>query len=162
MGSRVEPPGSGDQWADGIHAFTESPVPAYRELAAEDGIRFLSYTDEELDEILDGHPEYSKIKVPAGTYENQDDEVGTFCEKVLVCVSADMDEDLVHEIAWALEVNGPVYTAGEPFMRAMDDREFRLLRSRFRFMTERNGIMSGRDISNSKIFRNCSVAMSLS
>lgn len=46
-----------DQWADGIHAFTESPVPAYRELAAEDGIRFLSYTDEELDEILDGHPE---------------------------------------------------------------------------------------------------------
>ena len=114
-----------DQWADGIHAFTESPVPAYRELAAEDGIRFLSYTDEELDEILDDHPEYSKIKIPAGTYENQDDEVGTFCEKVLVCVSADMDEDLVHEIAWALEVNGPVYTAGEPFMRAMDDREFR-------------------------------------
>lgn len=89
------------------------------------GSGFLSYTDEELDEILDGHPEYSKIKVPAGTYENQDDEVGTFCEKVLVCVSADMDEDLVHEIAWALEVNGPVYTAGEPFMRAMDDREFR-------------------------------------
>ena len=85
----------------------------------------MSYTDEELDEILDGHPEYSKIKVPVGTYENQDDEVGTFCEKVLVCVSADMDEDLVHEIAWALEVNGPVYTAGESFMRAMDDREFR-------------------------------------
>lgn len=29
-----------DQWADGIHAFTESPVPAYQELAAEYGIRF--------------------------------------------------------------------------------------------------------------------------
>jgi len=106
-------------------SFSSAFGQAVCELAAEDGIRFLSYTDEELDEILGGHPEYSKIKVPAGTYENQDDEVGTFCEKVLVCVSADMDEDLVHEIAWALEVNGPVYTAGEPFMWAMDDREFR-------------------------------------
>jgi len=114
-----------DQWADGIHAFAESPVPAYQKLASEDAIRFLSYTDDELNEILDGHPEYSKITIPAGTYENQDDEITTFCEKVLVCVSADMDEELVHEIAWALEVNGPVYTAGQAFMRAMDDKEFR-------------------------------------
>lgn len=114
-----------DQWADGIHAFAESPVPAYQELASEDAIRFLSYTDEELDEILDGHPEYSEIAIPAGTYENQDEEIATFCEKVLVCVSADMDEELVHEIAWALEVNGPVYTAGQEFMRAMDDKKFR-------------------------------------
>ena len=118
MGSRVEPTGSG---TSGLTGSMRSRSP----LSRLTGIRFLSYTDEELDEILDGHPEYSKIKVPAGTYENQDDEVGTFCEKVLVCVSADMDEDLVHEIAWALEVNGLVYTAGEPFMRAMDDREFR-------------------------------------
>ena len=92
-----------------------------------DGIRFLSYTDEELDAILTGHPEYSKITIPAETYENQDEEITTFCEKVLVCVSADMDEELAHEIAWALEVNGPVYTAGQDFMRAMDDKEFRAL-----------------------------------
>lgn len=116
-----------DQWADGIHAFAESPVPAYQELALEDAVRFLSYTDEELDEILAGHPEYSKITIPAGTYENQDEEITTFCEKVLVCVSADMDEELVHEIVWALEVNGPVYTAGQAFMRAMSDKEFRAL-----------------------------------
>lgn len=114
-----------DQWADGIHAFAGSPVPAYQELATEDAVRFLSYTDEELDEILAGHPEYSKITIPAGIYENQNEEITTFCEKVLVCVSADMDEELVHEIAWALEVNGPVYTAGQAFMRAMDDKEFR-------------------------------------
>lgn len=114
-----------DQWADGIHAFAESPVPAYQELASEDAVRFLSYTDEELDGILAGHPEYSKITIPAGTYENQDEEITTFCEKVLVCVSADMDEELAHEIAWALEVNGPVYTAGRGGMRAMDDKEFR-------------------------------------
>lgn len=116
-----------DQWADGIHAFTESPVSAYKDLASENRVRFLSYTDEELDAILAGHPEYSKITIPAETYENQDEEITTFCEKVLVCVSADMDEELAHEIAWALEVNGPVYTAGQDFMRAMDDKEFRAL-----------------------------------
>ena len=54
-----------DQWADGIHAFTESPVSAYKDLASENRIRFLSYTDEELDAILAGHPEYSKITIPA-------------------------------------------------------------------------------------------------
>ena len=62
-----------DQWADGIHAFTESPVSAYKDLASENRIRFLSYTDEELDAILTGHPEYSKITIPAETYENQDE-----------------------------------------------------------------------------------------
>ena len=72
-----------DQWADGIHAFTESPVSAYKDLASENRIRFLSYTDEELDAILAGHPEYSKITIPAETYENQDEEITTFCEKVL-------------------------------------------------------------------------------
>ena len=45
-----------DAWADGIHAFAESPVPAYQELAAEDAVRFLSYTDEEIEMILDGQP----------------------------------------------------------------------------------------------------------
>ena len=114
-----------DQWADGIHAFAESPVPAYQELASENAVSFLSYTEEELDEILAGHLEYSRLTIPAGTYENQDEEIRTFCEKVLVCVSADMDEELVHEIAWALEVNGPVYTAGQAFMWAMDDDRFR-------------------------------------
>ena len=124
-GIKVGADGIRDQWADGTHAFTESPVPAYRELAAENAVSFLSYTEEELDEILAGHPEYSKLTVPAGTYENQDGEIRTFCEKVLVCVSADMAEELVHEIAWALEVNGPVYTAGQTFMRAMDEKKFR-------------------------------------
>ena len=114
-----------DAWADGIHAFAESLVSAYQELAAEDAVRFLSYTDEEIESILDGHPEYSQITVPAGTYENQEEEIRTFGEKVLLCVSSDMDEELVHEIAWALEVNGPVYTAGQAFMRAMDENEFR-------------------------------------
>ena len=54
-------------------------------------------------------------------------EVRNLCDSLSdgIDVYKRQDEDLVHEIAWALEVNGPVYTAGEPFMRAMDDREFR-------------------------------------
>lgn len=114
-----------DGWADGIHAFSECPVPAYQALAGEDAVSFLSYTEEELETILTRYPEYSRITVPAGIYANQEKEIETFGEKVLLCVSADMDKELVHEIAWALEVNGPVYTAGQAFMWAMSDDGFR-------------------------------------
>ena len=149
-----------DQWADGIHAFTESPVPAYQELAAEDGIRFLSYTDEELDEILDGHPEYSKIKVPAGTYENQDDEVGTFCEKrsLSACLRIWMKTLFMRSPGHWRSTDRCIQPENRLCGRWMTGSSG-LLRSRFRFMTGQNGIMRSRDISNSNIFRNCSVGL---
>jgi len=62
--------------------------------------------------------------IPAGTYNGQESDVPTFGMKVLLCASAEMDEDLAYEIARALDLNGPVYTGGHKFMAAMQEKDF--------------------------------------
>lgn len=67
---------------------------------------------------------YFITEIPAGTYIGQEETIPTFGTKVLLCASADMDEDLAYEIARALDLNGPVYTGGHRFMAAMQEKEF--------------------------------------
>lgn len=110
--------------ADAVHAFAPVPCKAHEELANEFGTVFLSYTDEELEQILDAEPGYFKTVIPAGTYSGQENDVSTFGVKVLLCAQNDMDENLAYEIARAMDLNGPVYTGGLPFMSMIQEKEF--------------------------------------
>ena len=44
-------------------------------------------------------------KIPSGTYKGQDEDIATFGIKALLCVRADLDEDLVYEITSILYEN---------------------------------------------------------
>lgn len=110
--------------ADAVHAFATVPYRAHEALAGEYETVVLGYTEEELDQILAMDERYFETFIPAGTYNGQEKDVPTFGMKVLLCASADMDDDLAYEIARALDLNGPVYTGGHKFMAAMQDKEF--------------------------------------
>ena len=45
------------------------------------------------------------IIIPKGTYKGQDEDIATFGIKALLCVRADLDEDLVYEITSILYEN---------------------------------------------------------
>lgn len=106
------------------HGFTAVPLEAHTSAAAESEMVFLSYTDEELENILASDARLFGTEILAGTYPGQEDDVQTFGMKVLLCASTDMDEDLAYQIAMAMDVNGPVYTAEYPFLSRVQDKEF--------------------------------------
>lgn len=110
--------------ADAVHAFSTVPYRAHEALAAEYETVVLSYTEEELNQIVGQDERYFKATIPAGTYNGQEEEIPTFGMKVLLCASEDMDEDLAYEIARALDLNGPTYTGGHKFMASMQEKEF--------------------------------------
>lgn len=110
--------------ADAVHAFSTVPYTAHEALAAEYETIVLSYTDEELDTVVNSNPSYFKTEITAGTYNGQEKAVPTFGSKVLLCASDDMDEDLAYEIARALDLNGTNYTADYTFMSAIQDKDF--------------------------------------
>ena len=90
---------------DAIHGFTGIPISGLTELADSVPCHLLKYTDTELRSIIRSNPFYYMDVIPAGTYKGQDEDVATFGIKCLLCVSEDMDDDLVYEITSILYEN---------------------------------------------------------
>lgn len=111
-------------WADGVHGFLEAPAGAFFEAAGEEGLTVLSYTEEELEEILALHPWYYREEIPAMTYPGQTKAVDTFGVKNLLVCREQMEEDIAWEVAMALDLNGPVYASGHSFMWAIGQKDF--------------------------------------
>ncbi|WP_164997158.1 TAXI family TRAP transporter solute-binding subunit [Clostridium minihomine] len=83
---------------DAVHGLAGIPVKSMRDLAQQVPCRLLSYTDEEINEILGDNGQYIKAVIPAGTYPGQTEDVATFGVKTVLCVNVDMDEELVYTI----------------------------------------------------------------
>ena len=90
---------------DAIHGFTGNPIPGLWELADARPCTVLRYEWEELGEILRRNSMYSLEIIPAGTYPGQEQDIETFGLKCLLCVDADLDEDLVYELTRILWEN---------------------------------------------------------
>lgn len=83
---------------DAIHGFTGIPITGLAELADSTPCSLLKYTDSELKSIIRSNSFYYKDVIPAGTYKGQEEDIPTFGIKCLLCVNADMDEELVYEL----------------------------------------------------------------
>ena len=83
---------------DSVHGFAGIPIRGLSELADALPCTILKYTEEELRTIIRGNAFYYQDVIPAGTYKGQTEDIPTFGIKCLLCVSADMDEDLVYEL----------------------------------------------------------------
>ena len=90
---------------DAIHGFTGVPISGLAKLADAVPCHLLKYTDSELRSIIRSNPFYYMEEIPAGTYNGQDEDVATFGIKCLLCVSENMDDDLVYEITSILYEN---------------------------------------------------------
>lgn len=94
-----------DGTLDAIHGFAGVPISGLSELADKVPCTILRYTSDELRSILRENSFYYQDMIPAGTYKGQEKAVDTFGIKCLLCVSADMDEDLVYELTSILYEN---------------------------------------------------------
>ena len=83
---------------DAVHGFAGIPISGLTELAQSVPCHLLTYTKEELSEIISSNPFYYSAVIPAGTYPGQTGDIPTFGVKCLLCVNADMDPDLVYTI----------------------------------------------------------------
>ena len=104
-------------WVQAAHSFAQVPNPGIpgADASGAEWI-FLSYTEEELEAILNAAPWLYRGQLPAGILAGQEEAADTFGMKILLCASADMEEELAYEIAMAMDVNG--------FMSAMLEEEF--------------------------------------
>ena len=107
---------------DGIHGFLEAPADVFLRLSEELEVSVLSYTEEELDQILEKDSRYQKITIPAGTYRGQEESVRTFGFPVFLCAGVEMEEELAYEIVRAMDTN--IRKAGDPHLAAMEDKSF--------------------------------------
>lgn len=109
---------------DAVHGFAGIPINGLEEMAQKTPIRLLQYTDDELHKILARNASYSRSIIPAGTYTGQTQPVETFGVKCLLCVSADMDEELVYTITKALYDSVEEMAAEQPVMAEMKKEDF--------------------------------------
>ncbi|MDY4783533.1 TAXI family TRAP transporter solute-binding subunit [Pygmaiobacter massiliensis] len=109
---------------DAVHGFAGIPINGLEEMAQKTPTRLLQYTDEELHKILARNASYSRSIIPAGTYTGQTQPVETFGVKCLLCVSADMDEELVYTITKALYDSVEEMAAEQPVMAEMKKEDF--------------------------------------
>lgn len=109
---------------DAVHGFAGIPIKGLEEMTQETPTRLLEYTDEELRKILARNASYSRAIIPAGTYTGQNQPVETFGVKCLLCVSADMDEELVYTITKALYDSIEEMAEEQPVMAEMQKEGF--------------------------------------
>ena len=87
-----------DGLLDGLLTTTGAPNATFQEMCMSTPVKLLSFTDEEIDTIIEKYPFFSKKVLPAGMYEGQTEDVQTVCvQSILVC-SEDLSDDLVYEL----------------------------------------------------------------
>lgn len=106
--------------ADAVHAFAGIPIVGLLEFSDQADTIVLHYREDEVQKIVENSPYYYPDIIPAGTYRGQLDDVPTFGVKCLLCVRADMDDELVYKITSVLyhetenlENEHPAFTAME-------------------------------------------------
>lgn len=109
---------------DAVHGFTGVPINSMAELAQKESCVLLRYTSAELRAIIRSNPFYYQDIIPAGTYEGQETDVDTFGIKCLLCVSADMDEELAYELTALLYENADALGQEHASLLAMGKEGF--------------------------------------
>jgi TRAP transporter TAXI family solute receptor len=99
--------GSVDMLADGSAsaAFLGGAVPtaSITQAATSQDVRFVPYTEEAMQELVERYPFFNAASVPAGTYRGQDEELHCLnVGSMHLITSAQADEELVYRITRAI------------------------------------------------------------
>ncbi len=74
------------------------PIGAFSQLAAEADVVMFGFSEDELAQILEAHPEVSEFTIPAGTYTVQDEDQMSVAMWNYAIAHQDMPESLAYEI----------------------------------------------------------------
>ena len=74
------------------------PASVVMEISAMRRLHFIALEDEHIQKIEEEYPYYMGDAIPAGTYDNQDNDVAVISVNNILVVQADMDEELAYAI----------------------------------------------------------------
>ncbi len=83
---------------DGVWIMAGMPTAAVTEMCATAGGKLVSIDDAVIDKLQAEYPWYSKFTIPAGTYDNQAEDVQTTAVKMLLLTDASLPDDLVYSL----------------------------------------------------------------
>lgn len=109
-----------------VHAFAGVPTPGLKKLATEKDSVLLRYENADLEKILGEETEYFPTVIPKGSYSGQEEDIPSFGVKCLLCVRADMDENLVYRLTKHVYESLPELVASNPSFAGAEDKSFYL------------------------------------
>ena len=74
------------------------PTAAVTEMTSTAGGKLIGMESEVRQSLLDQYPWYSEVTIPAGTYENQEEDVETLGIKMLLITDSSLSEDTIYEL----------------------------------------------------------------
>lgn len=97
------------------------PVGAVTQLMSTlpDGVKILSFTDEQIEAADGGKGLWTPYTIPAGTYPGQEEDVQTIAQPNFLATRADVDEEAVYLITKTIYENLPFLQAIHPATKAM-------------------------------------------
>lgn len=81
------------------------PTAAIQDISAQHDVVLVPVVGATADKLIAEYPFYTKIVIPAGTYQNQAADVETLAVKAMLVVTDDMDEQLAYDITKAIYSN---------------------------------------------------------
>jgi len=81
------------------------PTSAITEIALTSDVKLVPIADDKVEAIKAKYPYYTDVVIPAGTYNNQDEDVKTVAVMAMLVVPEDLDEELVYNMTKALFEN---------------------------------------------------------
>jgi len=81
------------------------PTAAIQDLSAQHDVLLIPVSDATADKLIADYPFYTKIVIPAGTYQKQTEDVNTLAVKAMLVVTDEMDEQLAYDITKAIYSN---------------------------------------------------------
>lgn len=99
------------------------PTAAVTEMTATAGGKLIGIEEEIREELIGEYPWYSHVTIPAGTYDNQEEDVDTLGIKMLLLVDASVDENLVYEMTKVFWENLDQLEETHPIVQQIDVNE---------------------------------------
>lgn len=94
-----------DNKIDAFFCTAGAPTTAIMDLATSANFTILTVDDEHAAQLIAKYPFYTQYDIPAGTYDNIDEDVTTLAVKATFIVSNDLSEEVVYEMTKALFEN---------------------------------------------------------
>ncbi|MDQ0341147.1 TRAP transporter TAXI family solute receptor [Caldalkalibacillus uzonensis] len=96
------------------------PTAAVTEMTSTAGGKLISIDPEIRASLIDKYPWYSDFVIPAGTYDNQDEDVETLAIKMMLITDASADEDVIYNLVKTMWENLDELESAHPIVGQFD------------------------------------------
>lgn len=81
------------------------PTAAVQDISAQHNVVLISVDDATADKLIEQYPFYTKVTIPAGTYQKQEADVQSLAVKAMLVTTGQMDEQTAYDITKAIYTN---------------------------------------------------------